>query len=333
MLLNSGMTSISNISPASDELTIIIISYNTRQMTLDCLESVFSAKKTYRVIVVDNNSHDGSARAIRESYPQVEVITNSVNRGFAAANNQALRDTTSKYVLLLNSDTKIIGSVIQDSMHYLELNPKVGAMGCRVLNPDGTPQMTCNRFPGLVQLTQLVLGFTNGSAPAWLDGYTMRSWHRDSERSVDTVTGCYMMLRMSVIDNVGLLDESFFFYGEETDLCRRIGDAGWDLRFAPIGEIIHYGSGSAKSLNAERDVLLTAGLVRLHSKYGGLYKAAISWLILAIFNVSRFLFWSVRALGARSDGVLERRNHFRAVSGRLCATWALATKNGTSNHV
>jgi Predicted glycosyltransferases len=302
------------------DLSIVVVSYNTREMTRECLASVFAnaGSLALQVIVVDNDSRDGSVEMIRAEFPQVELIANDQNRGFAAANNQGFRLARGEFVLLLNSDTVVLGDVLSASVRYMREHPRAGAFGCRVLNTDRTTQPTCSGYPTLGRLALQASGLDR-LMPRLLDRYLLRHWQRDSEREVEVISGCYLMVRRQVIEQVGGLDEQFFFFGEETDWCRRIARAGWQLRFAPVGEIIHHGGGSVRKLNYRRDVMLTAALVRLHRKNGGRLAALAAFLILFGFNLSRMLWWSGWALAAAS--ARERAAHFRQVVGSSLATW------------
>lgn len=300
--------------PASD-LSIVIVNWNTIELLRDVLRSVFetSGPITMQVIVVDNASDDGSADMVARNYPEALLIRNETNRGFAAANNQGFEVATGRHVLMLNSDTIVLGDVLAASVRYLDAHPDVGAMGCRVLNPDGTMQRTCSMWPSLLNLTLQTFGLWKVPWPRFFGRYQMMHWQRDSERDVDSISGCYLVLRATILDQVGPLDEAFFFFGEETDWCRRMREAGWRLVFTPVGEIIHYGSASASKLNHRRDLLLTDAMVRLHAKHGGRLAAISAWVILFLFNFSRASFWSLISLMRRRPAVSDRARHFRRV--------------------
>jgi GT2 family glycosyltransferase len=323
--------------PAPD-LSIVIVSWNTQAMLRDCLASVYAGLGTglgtglgagpgagsgglrAEVIVVDNASEDGSAEMVAAEFPQALLIRNAGNRGFAAANNQGFAVARGRHVLLLNSDTVVHGEVLPRSVAWLDARPEVGAMGCRVLNTDGSVQLTCAMYPSILNQLLQASGLWKLGRPRFLGRYLMTDWQRDSERAVDTISGCYLLVRRRVIEEVGPLDEAFFFFGEETDWCRRMRDAGWRLMFAPVGEITHHGSVSARKLNHRRDVMLTEALVRLHRKHGGTVPAAAAWAIGAGFNLSRALFWTLRrALGDRSAA--SRARHFRGVVAHLRDAW------------
>jgi len=305
------------------QLSIIIVSWNTRKMLRECLESIFDTlgNQEVEVIVVDNASEDGSQQLVSRDFPAAALIRNTVNQGFAAANNQALRIASGKYILLLNSDTIVQGDVIAQSVDYMELNPDVGVMGCRVLNTDGTLQPTCSRFPTLLNLFLLTSGLWKLPWPNFLDRYQMRRWQRRDERDVEIVSGCYMMVRSEAVKEIGLLDESFFFFGEETDWCQRFKEAGWRLRFAPVGEIIHHGGGSVRKLNHERDLMLSSATVKLHLKHGGLAAGLSAWAIIFAFNLSRAVFWTARSCISRKENVRERSLHFLSIVRNFGDVW------------
>lgn len=293
------------------DLSIIIVSYNTREMTRECLCSVFSLRGKLRieVFVVDNCSADGSREMLERDFPQVILIKNDENFGFAKANNQAIPLARGKFILLLNSDTIVLGNVLEESVKYLESNPDVGAMGCRVLNTDRTLQRTCSGYPSPRRLFLMTTGLDRIFNK--LDNYLLRGWNRDYERDVEVISGCYLMTTCEVIRDVGLLDDSFFFFGEETDWCARALNNGWKLRFFPGGEIVHHGGGSVKKLNHRRDVMLTDATIRLNKKHFGSFSALITYLVLAQFNISRMIYWgAVKLLSGNKSNKYE---HFRDV--------------------
>lgn len=308
------------------QLSIVIVNWNTRDMLRDCLESVFDnlGDLEAEVFVVDNASSDGSPSMVIREFPSVKLIRNTENLGFAAANNEAMRLSTGRYVLLLNSDTIVHGDVLEQCYEYMEKHPRVGMVGCRVLNSDSSLQFTCSRFPSLINLSLLTSGLARLPWPKALDRYQMRRWKRADAREVEVISGCFMFARSAAIAQVGLMDESFFFFGEETDWCRRFSSAGWQLWFAPVGVITHHGGGSCKRLNHRRDLLLTAGTVRLHRKYGGTVPAALCWTLLLAFNASRAAFWSVASLAAPSERTRERAEHFKQVLLGYHSAWPRA---------
>ena len=302
------------------DLSIVVVSYNTLEMTRECLSSIFDQsanKQKIEVIVIDNASSDGSVEMIERLFKQVKLIKNRQNLGFAAANNLGFNFASADYVLLLNSDTVVLGDVLEQSVKYLQSNPEVGAMGCRILNTDKSMQASCSGYPTLWRLLAMTIGLDRLFCQ--FDQYRLRCWQRDSERDVEVISGCYLLVRREIINKVGYLDENFFFFGEETDWCLRMRMAGWKLRFAPVGEIIHHGGGSVKKLNFKRDVMLTDATIRLHRKNGGIYHARVAFLILCLFNISRALFWSIASL--INPRARLRASHFWNVVASTSTTW------------
>lgn len=298
------------------DLSVVIVNWNTIDMLREVLASAFDncGAITMQMIVIDNASDDGSADMVRAEFPEALLIENNKNRGFAAANNQGFELANGRHILLLNSDTIVLGDVLAASVGYLDQHQDVGAMGCRVLNTDRSMQRTCAMWPSLTNLALQTSGLWKLPPKKIFGRYLMLEWQRDSARPVESISGCYLMLRREVLEEVGALDEAFFFFGEETDWCRRMRNAGWRLMFAPVGEIIHHGSVSAKKLNHRRDLMLTDAMVRLHAKHGGPLAATGAWGILFGHNLTRAVFWTLRALLQRRSNVQERATHFRNVT-------------------
>lgn len=301
------------------DLSIIIVNWNTCDMLRDCLASVYAGLDTLQteVFVVDNGSSDASLAMLAAEFPRVMTIANPDNRGFAAANNQALVRAKGRHVMLLNTDTLVHDSVLPDAVAFLDANPRVGVMGPRILNRDGSVQASATSYPSLGRLLGQTLGLNH--IPA-LDGYRMLGWDRRGFRAVEVISGCAMLVRREAMEQVGLLDAGFFFYGEETDWCRRFATAGWQVVFAPVGEITHFGGGSVRSLNHRRDVMLTEGTVRLHRKHGGLVSGIACYALLAIFNASRAVLWAAVSL-TRRPGAAARARHFLAVCADFGRAW------------
>jgi len=301
------------------DLSIVIVNWNTEGLLRDCLKSVFSSLGSIKaeVLVVDNASSDGSCAMVRAEFPAVQLIESAENLGFAGGNNVALRQASGRYVLLLNTDTIVHGSVLSDAVAWLDTHPTVGVMGPRVLNADGSVQPSCSAFPSLGHLAMQTMGLTK--LAKW-DAYRMTGWDRTSERHVDVISGAAMFVRAEALHQVGLLDEAFFFYGEETDWCRRFAQAGWGLVFVPIPEITHFGNGSAGKLNHRRDVLMTEGTTRLHLKHGGRLAGLACFFLLATHNATRAMFWSLHAV-MRRPGAKARAAHFCKVTADLPKAW------------
>lgn len=232
------------------DLSIIIVNYNTRQLTLDCLESVYASLSSYsyEVIVVDNASHDGSVEAIREAYPQVRLIANNDNTGFAVANNQGMKITKGRYILLLNSDTIVQQDTLHTMIGFMDRHPEMGASGCKVILPDGSLDKACKRgFPTPSASFYYAFGVSRlfPDRPKF-NQYQLGHLSPDDEYPVDCLVGAFMLVRRETIEQVGGLDETFFMYGEDIDWCYRIKEAGWGIFYYPRTYIVHYKGGSAR---------------------------------------------------------------------------------------
>jgi len=231
------------------KLSIIIVNYNVKKLLKGCIKSIYETIKNieYEVIVIDNNSSDGSVEMLKNEFPQVKIIENTENKGFAAANNQGINVSRGKYILLLNPDTIVLPNAINTMLEFMDNRAEAGAVGCKILNPDGTLQSSCRNFPSILIILYDSIGLHRVfSKSKIVSRYYLRYWDHDEIRVVDSVKGACLMIRQEVIKKVGLLDERFFLFGEEVDWCRRIKENGWKVFFTPNAQIIHYGGQSSK---------------------------------------------------------------------------------------
>ena len=264
------------------DLSIVIVNWNTRDLLVQCLHSIqhdrlAQQRLTLEVIVVDNGSGDGSVQVVRRQFPEVRVMENLKNAGFARANNQAIAASRGRYILLLNSDTRVIRGALSSLLEFMEDHPDAGGAGARVLNPDGTLQVSCFPFPTLSRefwyLLHLDLVWPYAE-------YRMARWEQDTARFVDVLLGACLMLRRESLGQVGSLDEDFFMYSEEVDLCYRLHKAGWRLYWVPEAEVVHYGGQSTKQAAEEMFLQLYRSKVMFFRKHYGnrwanLYKAIL----------------------------------------------------------
>jgi len=227
------------------DASLVIASWNGRSHILDCLRSILASDTAARIeiIVVDNASSDGSAEAIALEFPAVQLICNSTNLGFARASNFGIARASGRYIFLVNSDVIVRKGAIDAMIQFLDARPRTGLAGPRVLNVDGSLQPSCRKFPGV--LTNTCDTFALHRLSRRLSGEVMLHWSYDSDRSVDAVSGCFFAVRAAALYQVGGLDETFFFYGEDVDWCMRLHEAGWDVRFCPTAEVVHVGGGSS----------------------------------------------------------------------------------------
>jgi GT2 family glycosyltransferase len=304
-------------------LTVIIVSYNTRGMTFECLQTLYAnlPPTAAEVIVVDNASQDGSAAAVREAFPQVSVIANEENKGFGPANNQALRLATGEYVLLLNSDAFPCPHAIQRLMAYLDAHPDVAVVGPRLLNRDGTLQRSCYPFPSpkraVCDYLLLAAAFPSNR---WVGDY--RAWPHDAERVVDFVIGACMLVRRAAIEKIGLFDEDFFFYGEETDWCRRFQRQGWKVSFTPDAEVFHLnGASGTAQPDAVFDEFRRAQERFIHKHHGTLALAFVRFVIVLGASMRTVAFGLLAMAPGRRHARLEQARKWRRI-----LTWTLGRR-------
>jgi GT2 family glycosyltransferase len=237
---------------ATPTISVIIVSYNTRAMTLECLRALYAdvGGMAAEVWVVDNASADGSVEAVRAEFTQVRVIANDKNVGFGAANNQAMREAAGRYLLLLNSDAFPRPGAVAAMVDFLDRRPEAGLVGPRLLNKDGSLQRSCFPFPSPARawLENLWISAVFPDRPKLGD---YRRWAHDSEREVDWLIGACMLVRREVLERVGGFDERFFMYAEESDWQRRMRDAGWKVLFTPAAEVVHLGGASGANEKAK----------------------------------------------------------------------------------
>ena len=220
------------MTSAAPVISAIVVSYNTRAMTLDCLRDLYAdlGDTPAEVFVVDNASTDGSAGTIREQFPRTIVIDNTTNAGFGAANNQAIRRATGTYLLLLNSDAMVKAGAIGALVEQMRSDGRIAVVGPRLLNADGSLQASCYKFPGparsIFENTLLTAAFPNHRVVG-----DYRAWNHDAARGVELAIGACLLVRRVAVDEIGLFDEDFFLYAEETDWLYRFHRAGWKIWF------------------------------------------------------------------------------------------------------
>lgn len=232
------------------DLSIIIVNYNTCELTLNCLKSVYESQTSYRfeVLLIDNHSQDASVSEIRKQYPEVRLFCNHDNVGFSKANNQGIRAAKGTYVLLLNSDTVVQEDTFQTMIDFMIQNAHVGAAGCKVVLPDGTLDKACRRgFPTPSASFYYAFGISKWfpDNPKF-NQYQLSHLDPDKDYPVDCLVGAFMMVRREAIDQAGMLDEDFFMYGEDIDWCYRIKEAGWEIYYYPYTQIVHYKGASSR---------------------------------------------------------------------------------------
>lgn len=314
-------------------LSIIIVNWNTREITRACLRSIRERVTgvEYEVILVDNASSDGSVEMVRLEFPEVRLISNETNVGFGRANNQAMAVARGRFFFLLNSDTVIIDDSVERLVRFIESDPEIGIAGCKLLFEDGTLQSSCSRFPSikLALLEELMLYKLlprHKQGEILLGGY----WPHDHARDVESVWGAVMLVRREVYEQTKGFDEGIFMYGEDLEWCMRVRDFGWRTTFTPDCSIVHLNHKSSENkYGDERIDLCHKRFYDIYAKRSGKVAMSALLLIKTIGAVIRVCYFRTRAAG--KNGANEYFNsqatfydrslkyHLRAISGRALA--------------
>jgi GT2 family glycosyltransferase len=315
------------------KLSIIIINWNTCDITRDCLRSLREKVSgiPHEVIVVDNASSDQSVEMIRREFPAVRLIENDENLGFGRANNQAMRVARGQYFFLLNSDTLALDDSIQRLVDFIERDRQIGIAGCKLLFEDLSLQGSCSRFTSIrVALLEDLMLYKflsrRRQGELLLGGY----WAHDHARDVDAVWGAAMMVRREVFEQTGGFDERIFMYGEDLEWCMRVRDAGWRITFTPDCRIVHLNHKSAeKKYGDERIDLCHKRAYEIYRRRSGVVLMSILLLIRTIGALIRVCYFGLRAMAKGSArGYFSSqakfysrslRYHLRAISGRKLA--------------
>jgi GT2 family glycosyltransferase len=251
-------------------ISVIVVSWNTRELLRACLASLRRELQgvSAEVFLIDNDSADGSAAMVAADFPEVRLIANKTNRGFAAANNQALDTVTGEFVLLLNPDTEVHPGALNKLVEFMHTHPRAGIVAPQLLNSDGSIQRSCRQFPTFFGMLYELMGLSRffPDKPLFRQ-YKMLDWEHDDERQVDQPEGACLLLRKSVIDQVGTLDEGFFMLFEEVDWCYRIKQAGWEIWFTPTAKVTHHYGQSIKQVKTRMILSSHRGMYRFWRKH------------------------------------------------------------------
>ena len=308
------------------DLSIIIVSWNVRDLLRDCLRSLLASPRvrfdgvpdaaplaaesasptralnsvsplTAEIIVVDNGSADGSPAMVATGFPWVALVSNPVNRGFTGGNNQGLERSRGEYILFLNPDTVVVEDALAGMVAYMRDHPEVGGVGPQLRYGDGSMQSSRRRFPTLM----MALFESTPIAWHWPRNPWARRYHMDDvlgrsdvggTEYVDWVVGAALMVRRSALDQVGGFDEGFFMYSEEVDWCRRAADTGWRMAYLPAAQVIHYEGKSSEQVVSARHIRFQTSRVRYFRKHRGL--AAAEMLRVCLLGMFAFE-WALEA--------------------------------------
>ncbi len=293
------------------DVTVTIVNTNNRALLSRCLDTIAASlgKLSHEVIVVDNASTDGSIELLRSRYPNVRVIPNPVRDGYGRSHNRAIAESTGQYVLILNEDMEMLRDAIQKMVLKARAVNDLGVLGCRILNPDKSLQHSCFRAPRLLsELFEAVVPYTVAFKDSPLRS-KMYEWQHDTEREVDIVLGCCMLLPRRTLDMVGAFDPDFYIFSEEHDLCKRARDHGLKVLFTPDAEMIHFGGQTTKHMSLRMALIQLESRIRYFRKHHGRAQALLLRAILVLAAALRLAGWTLV--------YLFRRGQHSVVTGKL----------------
>jgi len=284
------------------DVSIAIVHYQTPKVLLSCLSAISAARDTdrFQIVVVDNASDDFDADALRAEYPRIHVIANSQNRGFAVASNQALRLAAGRYLLLLNPDAFVEADTIAVMRDYLDQHPDVGCATCRVELEDGRLDLACRRlFPtperSFYRMSLLSRLFPRSRR---FGQYNLTYLDEHQETEIDQPCGAFMMVRREVAIQVGLLDERYFMYGEDTDWAYRIKQAGWRIMYVPRTKVRHMKRASSRKYRS-RTIRYFYGAMRIfyRTHYESVYPRWLTTAVITAIGIRERMELAANAVG------------------------------------
>ncbi len=225
------------------DLSIIILNYKSRELVKQCVKTIglLAPKVSYEIIVVDNASDDGVGAMLAERFPDVRFLQSPTNTGFAAGNNLGIRAAKGRYVVIMNPDITVLPGALEEMVSYMDTHPDVGVMGPKLIHPDGSLDPSCYRFPTrmIPVYRRTPLGkFSSGRRA--IAEYLMEDYDHETTSDVDWLLGAALIVRREAFEKVGLLDEQYFLYFEDTDWCRRFSEAGYRVVYHPKAKMVHY---------------------------------------------------------------------------------------------
>lgn len=275
------------------DISVVIVSYNTREMTMACVQSILNHNNEHniQIIVVDNGSSDGSANALREKFDGIMVIDSPRNGGFSYGNNIGFEQAKGRYILVLNPDTEIFANTLKKCSDYMDAHQNIGVIGPRVLLANGQQQSSMIRFFSLKQLIGSI--FLPGSLmrrTTVLGDPRYAALSSNDKHFVDSISGCYMFIRRQILENVGGFDTRFFMYGEETEWCYRIRKAGYDIAYNPDIEILHHGAASTGHESEWKSVEMARGHILFLRFTRGKNVARVAVFLMLCRDILRSIF-------------------------------------------
>jgi GT2 family glycosyltransferase len=299
-------------------ISVVIVNYNTSRLLDDCLQSVYSrtAGASFEVIVVDNGSDDDSVRMVGKRYPQARLVANDRNAGFSVACNAGIREAGGEYVVLLNSDTVLENDALTILADFLDANPRAGICGPRLQNADGTPQKSVAETPTLGRVFWNFAAQTlGGYKPTWQREYEPERFGYDRTLRIEgeSLTGACLAIRKSIFDDLGLLDERFFFYMEEADWTLRAARTGWEIWFVADAVVRHL-HGASVRLNDRSELMIKIKTMQIRSlqhfyrkHFGPASRAGLRLVLLGFLGTNLLRRWAEQAIGRNESAAYNVR--------------------------
>jgi GT2 family glycosyltransferase len=308
------------------DLSVIIVSWNAKDYLAKCLRSIEQTRGELdlEVIVADNASSDGSDNMVESDFPWVRLIRTGANLGFAKGNNVAIRAGSGRYFALVNSDVEVLPDCFQNLIRHMDAHPEIGLGGPRVLNADGSLQVSARKPITLwTTLCQAIYLHRLFPRSAFFSHSLMEYWDHKDTRKVSVLSGCFWIARSEALDRVGLLDESFFMYGEDVDWCLRFAKGGWEVVLIADAQAIHYGGGSSRNFPVKYYLEMRKAQFRCWRKYHAPATRPLFWLVSFLHELIRVKLaavkYTVKPAARKTEGFRFRR-HLR------CLGWLLSGK-------
>jgi len=302
------------------DVSITVVAWNVKDLLYNCLRSVYDQTKgvDFEVIYVDNASKDGSVEMVRKEFAEVRILENEKNEGFIKASNQGIEIAKGRYILLLNSDTVILDNAIEKMVKFADSHPEAAAVGCKVLWPDKTLLRTCFMYPSclnmLLSTTYLYKLFPKSK---FFGRERMTWWDFNDVREVEAICGCCCLVRREAIEQVGLMDEAYFVYGDDPDWCYRFKSNGWRILFTPEAKIIHVGDQTTKKMPKEFKLQLFGSQLIFMKLHRSKLAFQFARFLTALFCLLRVPYWLAMALLHRN----QRKRSFEVARTYLTGAW------------
>jgi GT2 family glycosyltransferase len=300
------------------DLSISIANTNNRDLLDKCLASIFASTSriSLEVFVTDNCSTDGSAEMVRQKYPNVNLIINQTRKGYSANINQGIRQARGRYVLISNEDIVFYPAALDRMVAFMDAHPAAGAIGPKIIGGNG---MFLANGRESMSLTYWLRGLLGPEQPS-MGASLLKGRDYGQVAEVVCLVGCCMMVRKSVLDRVGLMDEQFFMYFEDDDLCMRIVKDGWKNYYVPDAEIVHYGGQANIQFGDAMGIISMHSICRFYAKHRGRVYAAICWLFIMVISMAKIVYFSLQFLLARQKERRKCYGHKVTLHGQVIAS-------------